>query len=125
MAHHLILINTCFARPWRDPTVYSYPFIRACCTLPSSPSSPRHCCLCCHYHCHHRSCRHCSHRPCHRPCHHRPFVNCCCSHHQLVVVSWVPIYPAFHHEPIQISPRRNLKKVPPGSKHSCTQCCYC
>jgi hypothetical protein len=39
----------------------------------------------------------------------------------LVVVSWVPIYPAFHHEPIQISPRRKLKKVPQGSKQRCNQ----
>ena len=46
MAHHLILINTCFAHPWQDPTVYSYPFIHACCTLPSSSSLPRAgCCI--------------------------------------------------------------------------------
>ena len=78
-----------------DPTVYSYPFIRACRTLPSSPLPPRHCCLRRHYRCRHISCRHCSHRPYHRPCHRLPFVDCCRSHHRLVVVSWVPIYPAF------------------------------
>ena len=105
----------------RSHCLFIYPFIRACRTLPSSPWSPRprHCCLHRHYRCRHISCRHCSHRPCHHPCHCR-----CRSHHRLVVVSWVPIYPAFHHEPIQISPRRILKKVPQGSKQRCNQFGY-
>jgi hypothetical protein len=69
MAHHLIML--CLS--WRDPTVYSYPFIRASRTLPSSPSSPRHCCLRRHYRCRHISCCHCSHRPYHHPCRRLPF----------------------------------------------------
>jgi hypothetical protein len=64
--------------------------------------------------------------PYHCPCRRLPVfpssvVNCCLSHHRLVVVSWVPIYPAFHHEPIQIYRRRILKKVPQGSKQRCNK----
>ena len=120
MAHHLIMLCS------YPLCLYSYSFIRACRTLPSSPSPPRHCCLRRHYRCRHISCRHCSHRPYHCPCRRLPVfpssvVNCCRSHHRLVVVSWVPIYPAFHHEPIQIYRRRILKKVPQGSKQRCNK----
>jgi hypothetical protein len=85
MAHHFIMLCSSL----RDPTIYSYPFIHACRTLLSSPSLPRHCCLRCHYRCHHISCCHCSHCPWHHPCHRRPFVDCSRSHHRLVVVSLV------------------------------------
>jgi len=72
---------------WHGP-LRQASFIWACRTLPSLPSSMRHCCLRRHYRCRHISCCHCSHRPCHRPCHHCPFVDCWRSHHRLVVVSW-------------------------------------
>ena len=39
-------------------------------------------------------------------------------------VAFVAVVLRCHHEPIQISPRRILKKVPPGSKQRCNQFGY-
>jgi hypothetical protein len=42
----------------------------------------------------------------------------------IAVVAFVAVALRCHHEPIQISPRRMLKKVPPGSKQRCNQFGY-
>jgi hypothetical protein len=110
MAHHLIMLCS------YPLCLYSYSFIRACRTLPSSPSPPRHCCLRRHYRCRHIvSCRHCSHRPYHCPCRRLPVfpssvVNCCRSHHRLVVVSSPPPLVSIVVERLHA---RQLRKPPP------------